>query len=193
MKVIFLDFDGVLNSAASFVLESRIRKKWRERHPDLAPDEHPYGPVNETLCHVCTSNFQRILDECPETQIVISSTWRNLFEMDWLKAKLQSYGIDSSKVIDKTPRTFRGFNSGPRGTEISMWLKEHPEVTDYVILDDNSHMTVHMHKFVQTSWDTGILLPHVHETIQRLKGEKVVPPFATDYEEDLDDEETETE
>lgn len=187
MKVIFLDFDGVLNSAASFLMESRKRKKWNALHPDLDQSDCPYGPVNETLCNVCASNFQRILDECPDTKIVISSTWRNLFELDWLKTHLASYGVDSSKVIDKTPRSFRGFQSGPRGDEIGEWLSEHPEVTDYVILDDNSDMTVHMHKFVQTSWDTGILLSHVHETIQRLKGKKVVKPFTED------DEETETE
>src|SRR6202158_2602282 len=85
MKVIFLDFDGVLNSAASFVLEARFRKE-NKVFDDLCP-------VNETLCHICTSNFRHILDEVPDVKIVISSSWRNLFELEWLKDKLQEYKI----------------------------------------------------------------------------------------------------
>ena len=56
MKVIFLDFDGVLNSQGSFVLEDRIRK-------DNIRRQNVKGKVNETLCHVCTSNFQLVLDQ----------------------------------------------------------------------------------------------------------------------------------
>lgn len=157
MKVIFLDFDGVLNSAASFLYEGRIR----DNDPDTLRE-----PVNNTLCHVCTSNFIRILEECPDVKVVISSTWRELYSMEWLKEKLKSYGIDSDRVIDRTPSSFRGY----RGGEIDQWLAEHPEVTDFVILDDNSDMEPYMDKFVKTTWATGLTLPHVYETIKRLKG-----------------------
>src|SRR5271167_3063429 len=119
MKVIFLDFDGVLNSSASFVLETRIRKAKPQTGRRLPP-------VNETLCHVCTSNFQMILEEVPSAKIVISSTWREIYNLEWLKKKLKSYGIDSSRVIDKTPSSFRD-----RGYEIKQWLEEHPEVTNF--------------------------------------------------------------
>jgi hypothetical protein len=169
VKVIFLDFDGVLNSSASFILESNRRRKLMET--DKAAGM--LFRVNQTLCHVCCSNFQYILDHVPsDVKIVISSTWREIYDMDWLKAKLQSYGIDSSRVIDKTPACFvGGFTRAPRGQEISEWLEEHPEVTDYVILDDNSDMTVHMDKFVQTSWLTGLTLYNVEKTIDMLGGE----------------------
>jgi len=161
MKVIFLDFDGVLNSAASFWFERRFRKA----HPEL----DDLGPVRETLCRVCTSNFQVILDHFPETKVVISSTWRNLFTLDWLKEKLASYGIDSSRVIGKTG----GADWGDRGTEIQQWLNEHPEVKTYVVLDDNYiGGGIPETNIVKTSWNVGLTLPHALEAIQKLGGRK---------------------
>lgn len=164
MKVLFLDFDGVLNSAASFVMEDRKRKGQRKKvKQDL-------GPINETLCHVCTSNFQLILEHFPELKIVISSTWRELFQLEWLQNKLQSYGIDSSRVIGKTPVKY----SGVRGQEISLWLEEHPEVTKFVILDDNRIGDGYEEKgvVIKTTWATGLTLPLVYDTITVLGGVK---------------------
>jgi hypothetical protein len=166
MKVIFLDFDGVLNSAASFRYEDRRREKLALENPD-APK---LCKVNETLCNVCTSNFQLILDHFPKAKIVISSTWRELFELDWLKEKLASYGIDSSRVIDKTPISY----GGPRGSEIQAWLNMHPEVKKYVVLDDNEiDGGIPDEKVVKTTWDTGLTLPHVFQAIKVLDGKPI--------------------
>jgi hypothetical protein len=160
MKVLFLDFDGVLNSAASFGYERRFR----DRHPELV-----LGPVNETLCNVCTANFQVILDHFPQLKVVISSTWRELFDLDWLRHKLASYGIDSSRVIDRTPSSFSRY----RGAEINAWLKEHPEVTRYVVIDDNEIGDgIPDENIVKTSWNVGLTLPHALEAIEKLGGRK---------------------
>lgn len=175
MKVIFLDFDGVLNSSASFVCENRKKKRAVKNYytgkGGLSNKSAKQIRINQTFSEVCASNFQYILDKCPDVKVVISSTWRILHDMDWLKEKLEEYGIDSSKVIDKTPRIIQGFRSAPRGEEISEWLAEHPEVTDYVILDDNSDMTVHMEKFVQTTWLDGLTLSIAMTVIGRLGGD----------------------
>lgn len=160
MKVIFLDFDGVLNSQGSFHLEDRIRKDNHRRHGVK-------GKVQETLCHVCTSNFQYVLDQYKEVKIVISSTWRELYSMDWLKEKLASYHIDSSRVIDKTPVTF----GGDRGREIGMWLRDHPEVKHYVIIDDNDGDISYLHgeeRFVKTTWESGMTIAHAFELVEKL-------------------------
>lgn len=161
MKVIFLDIDGVLNSAASFNSESRFR----DRHPEMAI----VGPINETMCRVCTANFQEILFHFPEVKVVISSTWRNLFTLDWLKQKLESYGIDGSRVIGKT----EGDDFGERGSEIKQWLDEHPEVKTYVVLDDN-HIGggIPDERIVKTSWNVGLTLNHTSEAIKKLGGNK---------------------
>lgn len=169
IKVIFLDFDGVLNSAASFVMEDRKRKGQRKKVKE------ELGPINQTLCHVCTSNFQLILDHFPEVKIVISSTWREMFNLEWLQNKLQSYGIDSSRVIDKTPVRY----SGIRGQEISMWLEDHPEVTKFVIIDDNQIGNGYEEQgvVIKTTWDTGLTLEHVHKTIILLGGKSYRFPW----------------
>lgn len=179
MKVIFLDFDGVLNSSASFIMETGKKKRRIAEYYKgnrifglsnaAAKDYH----VNQTFSEVCASNFQYILRKCPKVKVVISSTWRLSFEMDWIKAKLEEYGIDSTRVIDKTPRApaTRIFETVPRGEDISLWLADHPEVTDYVILDDNSDMTVHMDKFIKTTWLDGLTLSIAMSVIARLDGD----------------------
>lgn len=160
MKVIFLDFDGVLNSQGSFLYEDNRRKKHKEQGVQ--------GPVNETLCNVCTANFQFVLDQYPDVKVVISSTWRNLFTLEWLKAKLQSYHIDSSRVIGITPEDTLG---GDRGREIQWWLNKHKEVTHYIIIDDNDWGITPIHtpeRFVHTTWAGGMTIAHAAELCDKL-------------------------
>lgn len=163
MKVIFLDFDGVLNSAASFILNLRKTKAQRN---DI--------PVNEILCHVCCSNLQYIIDKTPGVKIVLSTTWRELYDMDWLKAKLAEFGIDSTLVIDRTPTLFKG-----RGYEIQKWLDDHPEVQDqFVVLDDNDDRIAEVFgmsglptsNFVQTKWRSGLQIDEALIAIKILGG-----------------------
>lgn len=169
MKVIFLDFDGVLNSSASFLMESRKKRALALTSPEEAKEYR----VNATFSEVCASNFQYILDKCPEVKIVISSTWRMQHTMEELTRQLDNYGIDSSRVIGKTPRACSGrlFLPAPRGDDISEYLESHPEVTDYVILDDNSDMTVHMDKLVKTTWLDGLTLSVAATVIAKLGGD----------------------
>lgn len=161
MKVIFLDFDGVLNSQASFIMETRKRLN-KKKASKLCP-------VNETLCEVYCSNLQYILEKVPDANIVISSTWRSIFDLDWLKDKLTSYGVDSSKVIDKTPETF----GRARGREIQMWLDDHKEVKEFVIIDDNHIGGDFEHEIVFTEWNVGLTLNHARKAVEILSGKKV--------------------
>lgn len=165
MKVIFLDFDGVLNSSASFMVEAKKRRRLKETDLEAYNNFH----VNEQLCHVCTSNFQYILDKTEDVKIVISSSWRNHFSMEELKAKLDSYFIDSSRIIGKTPTHFRRY----RGHEIAEWLEDHPEVTDYVIIDDSfiGNGYEEKGKVVQTSWLSGLTLGCAMSAIGLLGGD----------------------
>lgn len=79
-------------------------------------------------------------------QVVLSSAWR---------IEPNSYREVETRVcklLDKT-ESF----SNIRGNEIKKWLTEHPEVTCYAILDDNSDMLPEqMPNFFKTSWSTGI-------------------------------------
>lgn len=141
MKVIFLDFDGVLNSEASFRMEVR-RKNSR---------------VSDSLSTVACSNLQYILDQDSDIRIVISSTWRKIHTLMELKNILDSYGVKAN-IIGKTPVSF----SGHRGREITSWLEDNPQVTKFVVLDDDGDAGAAVlddkrGHFFQTSWEDGLL------------------------------------
>jgi hypothetical protein len=165
MKLIFLDFDGVLNSEASFRME--IRKK-RRTGSDTT--------INETLNEICCSNFQTILEAVPDARIVISSAWRVFFTLDWLKAKLQSYGIEGN-VVGVTGRTL----SGHRGREISEYLQDVEEGLlgtthtgiQFVVIDDSVsdlQRFAETGNLVATTWKDGLTLAGAEQAIKILGG-----------------------
>lgn len=142
MKIIFLDIDGVLCTTRSHAahLESGLMQ-----HLD------PIG---------C-----KMLDKiCQKTgaKIVISSTWRHHHDRGSMLCILQNAGFalpDFHKDW-KTPAKM----SATRGEEIKLWLLDHPEVTQYAILDDNSDMlTEQMPFLVLTPTHDGILWQHAEE------------------------------
>jgi hypothetical protein len=141
-KILFLDIDGVLNSAA--VLE-------RQRRGD-AIDRDMVERVN------------RIID-ATGCKVVISSTWRLLHPLGELKALLRLHGM-RDVVIDKTPDLDRTHNN--RGDEIQAWLKQNPSVEKFVILDDDSDMSDVIGHLVQTSFKTGLQDQHVDRAIANL-------------------------
>lgn len=142
MKVLFLDLDGVLRSNQSGILN------WRKKGNKLF-----------VLDEVCCSNLQAILEVVPDLKIVISSTWRKVESIDFVKYVLRKYGVDSSRVIGHTPIHFgdRG-----RGHEIQEWFddwkEEHPEdpIEKFVIVDDDSDMYHLRDNLVQTNYDAGL-------------------------------------
>ncbi len=166
MKVIFLDFDGVLNSETSFLYEHNRRK--------VHGEQGVKGPVNETLSMHCCAAFQHVLDTYPEIKIVLSTTWREMFDLEWLKAKLAEYHIDSSRVIGKTPKDY---SYGRRGAEIQWWLDQNPGVTHYAIIDDNDWEITEWHgedRFVQTDWERGMGTNHAKLLIWKLSNKNQV-------------------
>lgn len=134
IKVIFLDIDGVLNI--------------------ISQDHDIFGGVFHKHFVV---NLKRIIDNTG-AKIVISSTWR----YDGLK-KMKDMWVHRElpgEVIDITPDTydlvnlglFRYYDEVDRGHEISFWLEQHPEVENYVILDDDNDMLdTQRNNFVRTS------------------------------------------
>jgi len=102
-------------------------------------------------------NLKELLD-ATGAKIVISSSWRfsGLKEMQemWEVRKLPG------EVIDITPTEyflvkrghFENYDDVCRGNEIQFWLDEHPEVTNYLILDDDKDMLEsQLEHFVRTS------------------------------------------
>lgn len=94
-------------------------------------------------------------------EIVVSSTWRS----DWNIPYLLRYAGLIRPIYGITPLS----KDRHRGNEIKEWLNEHPEVTNYVIIDDDNDMLDEQEPyFVQTSWYDGINDYNVEKAIKIL-------------------------
>lgn len=135
MKIIFLDFDGVLNSIENVIADV------------------------DGFVELCPVRCKIVARLCKESgaKIVVSSSWRTGHTTESLLRLLAdehpSFACLAPHVIDITTRSCNGH----RGSQIAEWLKAHPEVGVYVILDDDSDMLSEQRPaFVQTSMSRGI-------------------------------------
>lgn len=106
MKVVFLDFDGVLNSAA-----------YLRRHPEA-------GLCIDPSCMVLLKE----LIDATGAAIVLTSSWRE----HWQKGSEidRIFGEYHLAIHDKTPSLREG-----REQEIAAWLAAHP-ADAFAVLDD---------------------------------------------------------
>lgn len=155
MKVLFLDIDGVLNSTQHFV------RVVREHGADWAP-----GPLE--FCPMAVSNLLHVLEKSPDTQIVVSSSWRIGRSVDELRAILGAVGIPPERVLDKTAAT--SFNRN-RGRECAEWLEHHPQVQRFAIVDDDADFSGRTKKqLVRTNPNHGLMFDDARELLTLLNG-----------------------
>lgn len=166
MKIIFLDFDGVLNSHNW----CKVRSTIIDSHSIFA--QYPFYEIDPTAI----INLNRIISETG-AKVVISSTWRLGRTPEQLMDILKPCGF-VGEIIDCTPhmRFHKAYDdSVPRGCEIKGWLSakgfnripwskqqqleviEKAQVKNYVILDDDIDMLYcQKEHFVNTSEFTGL-------------------------------------
>lgn len=149
MKILFLDFDGVLNSEQSKVFwrNQKDQETWECDMSKWSGGMLEY--IAKEYCPIAMSNLEELMRRTPDLKIVVSSSWRTSRTVQELKELFHSKFI-SDAIIDKT-ESFHNI----RGEEIQKWLNEHPEVTnkDYVIVDDDrtAALKVHENNFVRVS------------------------------------------
>lgn len=167
MKVIFLDIDGVLNSHVHQHAHLKEREefiKGLNGRVDMTPEEWI-----DYCWHMLDSEAMRILNlivEVSKAKVVISSSWRNAYPWYAILGSFKKMGFQG-QIIDKTPRHVEAAGS-ERGHQIQAWLNEHPEVEEFVILDDDSDMVHLMPKLVHTSWRDGLLKEHLDPALKLL-------------------------
>lgn len=160
MKVLFLDFDGVINSQQSNDMFNRLR-----RNGKLPEYFRPFS--EEEFCPVATTNLVRILDEVQDLKIVISSSWRIGEELSTLQDILENIGVPRDRIIDKTP--YRP--NKQRGAEIREWLDnfEDEEVEQFAVVDDSTDMDNVLNHFFKTDWNIGLTYNTANDIIKFLK------------------------
>lgn len=138
MKVVFLDFDGVVNTRQ---WRQEENGKWVVRY-NLASD----GVVNDCQAVQWLSEF------CEKYgyDIVVTSSWRLISGCDCENALRKAGLRDSVKVVGETADLENSrnlFQTRDRSHEIADYLINHPEIENYLILDDEKY---HIHSVSMT-------------------------------------------
>ena len=145
MKVIFLDVDGVLNNPRT---KTRTRDGWRFVDDYLV----------ERLAQIVRAT---------QAKVILSSSWRegwddNEIYFQDLRRKLVSYSIPLQDRTGEWRKT--------RAQEITEYLAQHPEITNYVILDDVPDFSSIGYKNVVLTNDLlGLTEQNVKEAIEILE------------------------
>lgn len=159
MKILFLDFDGVITTYQS---------KWK----------------------IDMNKVKIINDICDKTdaKIVVSSSWRigyrgvvSVFHESLKQYFINNQYLDHFKdVFDKFINNIIGMtDSGSyRGNEIKFYMNDHPDIENYVIVDDDSDMLdEQLFNFVQTDTYEGITERDAKLCVDVLNGVEVINPI----------------
>jgi len=151
MKIIFLDIDGVLNSA----VYDRRR-----------------GPSDGNIDVTRLELIKELVDKTG-AKIVLSSSWRIHWEKDFSKCDLEgrelieTFGKAGLEIYDKTPYV----SYLERGDEIRNWLLENEDVESFVIFDDYAFGWKELSdNLVQTNYriERGIEQEHIQKALEIL-------------------------
>ena len=152
MKVIFIDYEGVLN----------CRYTKESIQGCIGFDDKRLDYLKEIV-------------DATEAKLVCTSDWRTKEQafIDYAHKKLAEHGME---IYDNTPDLGEG--GLYRGKEIRKWLSEHEDVEDFIIIDDENFDVSYEKlgaKWIQTQYfkgDGGIQPKHVKRAIKMLNGNK---------------------
>lgn len=167
MKYIFLDIDGVLNSADYGNSEEYLIETAGMSDAEIMLIAHH--------THLDRKGIQILNDLVRRSgaEVVLSSTWRGKYSPEEMTKMLKDRGAEF-EIKEATPILFGKISSRiPRGKEIAQFLKlleKQPE--SFVILDDHDDMLHLKTNLVQTSMKTGITQDDVEKALKILNGDK---------------------
>lgn len=163
MKAIFLDVDGVLNS---------------DDYMNKIKDKKVIGIEND----IDKELVKKIVDVANKTNstIVLSSSWR--YNTSSFRS-LQQLFMTFNAYLDQTPTC-----GNKRGIEIKKYLRKHPFIKDYVILDDevfDSFDDELMKHFIKIGTSNGI--NGLGEGLQDKDIEEIILRLGKNIEKDIEE------
>ena len=136
MNVVFLDYDGVVNTP-----------QWKQEHGQWKCDYN--SPSDNAVNDVQAVQWVSEFCEKYGYDIVVTSTWRT---HDNYKECLLNGGLRAGiKILGKTP----WFPELCREDEIQAWMNEHNDVENYLIFDDESNMEQHLSRLIPCKTSIG--------------------------------------
>jgi len=169
MKIIFLDFDGVLNSAPFLEREGWFEGPLTQREHKFMC-EHASSNVDFSDLRMIDRTKVMLLNQIIErtiAQVVISSSWRLGRDVNDLIDALKFHGF-VGEVIGMTPELSHAI----RGEEIDSWMYDQMLLPDkditFVILDDDNDMGTLRGNLVKTSMKYGLTPYDVERAIMML-------------------------
>lgn len=154
-RIIFLDFDGVLNSVRTCAAEER---SIRTTHVQM--DVTMGRTVDSGFDPIAVKLLWNVLMKT-DSYIVVSSSWRYNLNLAAIRTIFSSqFGWPSGaeqRIIGVTGRS----EKGRRGTDIQNWIDDHTvgiRNFRYIIIDDSGDMLDHQFpRLVQTDGYEGFL------------------------------------
>jgi len=146
-SIIFLDFDGVLNTEQ---YQARLAV-------DGAPNKDAWGPLFDPRA---VENLRKII-EATGAAIVISSSWRYIHRLGSLRMMWEIRELPG-EMLDTLPC---GATYISRGEDIECWLNQHGQ-PNYVIIDDLDDFYPSQHdRYIETNPIVGISTVDVEKAI----------------------------
>lgn len=144
MKVIFLDFDGVITSA----------------YENLKVDD------------LCIAILKYIINKTGAKIVITSSTKESVqvFGVPFVRSNLRNIYLKRLEQYDLYPYDYTPYIGSNRELEIKNYLDNHPDITEYLILDDDSVLnSFNGHQvLIDNGW--GLSLKDIKNSIEILNG-----------------------
>ena len=182
MNVIFLDFDGVLNTLSEFTLSAEEKLINKEKRIKI-------------LSEICKKYNCKIVIEASIKQFIDEDTLKT--DVDWVNEIFDLFKKYDIKCIGRTPevkKKINDYSSYPiwKEYEIRKYLFNHPEIDHYVVIDDDDAQILcgksdldmirnHLVKteiYSKNKEEEGLLQKHINEVEEKLKIENEIKKFA---------------
>jgi len=151
LRLIFLDFDGVICNASTYADWSKVTRTGSELDAAHLIDTE------------CAARVQRIV-EALDAQIIVCSSWRHAHNINMLRAMLTLRGIGPGCVRAAIPRRINNY----RGTEIAQYIAEKRIVLDDILILEDDPLTKApelIPRQVRPSFRLGLTDTHVEQAL----------------------------
>ena len=163
MKVIFLDNDGVICLSNNWGERAKKWANFKRDNPDVEFTDRPVQCRFDDFDSKAVKVSNEILEQTG-AEIVVSSDWRLHANLEELGEYYESQGIIKRPIAvtdifkDIFPKEWNAFRYRAeleleRSMEIGHWLENHPEVTQWVAVDDLNMSPEFLSKYFSNSED----------------------------------------